>query len=171
MNKKGFTLIELLIVIAVLGTLAVVVLIALNPVQQLARTRDAGRDSTVNQLGRAMEARGTILGGQYPALGAGGAGGWITDLLVSSGEITTVPSAVTYSAGSATACGGQNGYCYATNRDSFVIYATAEAESNLSQCASGTAYFVYNSLDGRGGLACLAAAPSAGTATGSNYVQ
>lgn len=37
----GFTLIELLIVMAILGVLAVVVLVAINPVQQLARTRDA----------------------------------------------------------------------------------------------------------------------------------
>jgi prepilin-type N-terminal cleavage/methylation domain-containing protein len=39
----GFTLIELLIVIAILGVLAVVVLVAINPIEQLARTRDGGR--------------------------------------------------------------------------------------------------------------------------------
>ena len=53
---KGFTLIELLIVIAILGVLAVVVLVAINPVQQLARTRDAGRKSSVAQIGHAVAA-------------------------------------------------------------------------------------------------------------------
>jgi type IV pilus assembly protein PilA len=87
--KKGFTLIELLIVIAILGVLAVVVLVAINPVQQLARTRDAGRISTVSQLGHSVEAYYTSHNGTYPATGLGG----ITTL-VSTGEITQVPAEV-----------------------------------------------------------------------------
>ena len=43
--KKGFTLIELLIVIAILGVLAVVILVAINPQEQLARGRGGGRTS------------------------------------------------------------------------------------------------------------------------------
>jgi len=50
----GFTLIELLIVLAILGVLAVVVLIAINPTQQLAKGRDTGRKSSVTQLGREL---------------------------------------------------------------------------------------------------------------------
>ena len=48
-SRRGFTLIELLIVMAILGVLAVVVLVAINPIQQLARTRDTGRKSGVTQ--------------------------------------------------------------------------------------------------------------------------
>ena len=112
--KKGFTLVELLIVIAILGTLAVVVLIALNPVQQLARTRDAGRDSTIQQIAHAMEARGTVLGGVYPP--SPGNGTWITGLLVTPGELNTVPTNPTYSTGPTNACASwEGGYCYVTN--------------------------------------------------------
>jgi len=52
----GFTLIELLVVIAILGVLAGAILVAINPLEQLARGRDAGRKSTVDELGHATQA-------------------------------------------------------------------------------------------------------------------
>lgn len=55
MIRKGFTLIELLIVIAVLGILAVAVLSAINPVEQLRKARDAGRKSDAAELLNAYE--------------------------------------------------------------------------------------------------------------------
>lgn len=42
-KKRGFTLIELLIVIAVLGVLATVTLVIINPARQLAKARDSER--------------------------------------------------------------------------------------------------------------------------------
>lgn len=48
--KRGFTLIELLIVIAVLGILAVAVLSAINPIEQINRSRDTGSRSDAEQL-------------------------------------------------------------------------------------------------------------------------
>lgn len=165
--KKGFTLVELLIVIAILGTLAVVVLIALNPVQQLARTRDSGRQSTVAQLGHAMEAYATARGGVYPAASVAN---WITTNLSATGEINAVPSAVAYSAGGSNCQGStanERGFCYKVNgtNTQFVIYATAEALVNSSYCtAPAVAFFAYSSADGRGGIVC--AAPATGPATG-----
>lgn len=55
MFKKGFTLIELLIVIAVLGILAVAVLSAINPVEQINRSRDTGSTSDAEQLISAID--------------------------------------------------------------------------------------------------------------------
>ncbi|PJA42861.1 prepilin-type cleavage/methylation domain-containing protein, partial [Candidatus Woesebacteria bacterium CG_4_9_14_3_um_filter_39_10] len=49
-TAKGFTLIELLIVIAVLGILAVAVLSAINPIEQINRSRDTGSRSDAEQL-------------------------------------------------------------------------------------------------------------------------
>jgi prepilin-type N-terminal cleavage/methylation domain-containing protein len=49
-TAKGFTLIELLIVIAVLGILAVAILSAINPIEQINRSRDTGSRSDSEQL-------------------------------------------------------------------------------------------------------------------------
>lgn len=53
--KKGFTLIELLVVISLIGVLAVSVLSALNPIEQLNKGRDAGRRADASQLINAID--------------------------------------------------------------------------------------------------------------------
>jgi prepilin-type N-terminal cleavage/methylation domain-containing protein len=65
MLKKGFTLIELLIVIAVLGILAVAVLAAINPIEQINRSRDTGSRSDSEQLISAID-RFYASSGYYP---------------------------------------------------------------------------------------------------------
>lgn len=170
--KKGFTLVELLIVIAILGTLAVVVLIALNPVQQLARTRDAGRRSTVSQLGHAMEAYGTGRNGVYLAPAAT----WVTSL-VTAGEIASVPQGPTYSApGGATGCttNAQQGFCYNAfpaggPYTRFIVFARLESAAENSKCTGSTTtgWAVYSSPNSGGGILCTnGAAPGDPTATG-----
>jgi len=52
---KGFTMIELLIVIAVLGILAIAVLAAINPIEQINRGRDTGSRSDAEQLLSAID--------------------------------------------------------------------------------------------------------------------
>jgi prepilin-type N-terminal cleavage/methylation domain-containing protein len=154
--KKGFTLIELLIVIAILGVLAVVVLVAINPLEQLARTRDAGRISSVTQLGHAVQAYYTSQSAVYPPEAT-----WNT-ALTGSGELTTVPSAIAYSVAGVSACTENviNNWCYdldATN--GAILYARLESNSNVARCATGQiAWVVYSSADGRGGVVCTAAA-------------
>ncbi|MGI6776027.1 MAG: type II secretion system protein [Patescibacteria group bacterium] len=55
MKNKGFTLIELLIVITLLGILAVAVLSAINPVEQMNRSRDTSTRSDAEQLINAVD--------------------------------------------------------------------------------------------------------------------
>ncbi len=49
-SQAAFTMIELLIVIAILGILAVAVLSAINPIEQINRGRDTGSQSDAEQL-------------------------------------------------------------------------------------------------------------------------
>lgn len=61
----GFTMIELLIVIAVLGILAVAVLAAINPIEQINRGKDTGNRSDSEQLLSATDRFYTTIG-YYP---------------------------------------------------------------------------------------------------------
>jgi len=63
--QKGFTLIELLIVIAVLGVLAVAVLSAINPIEQINRGKDTGSRSDAEQIIGAIDRYYTTKG-YYP---------------------------------------------------------------------------------------------------------
>jgi len=157
-KSKGFTLIELLIVIAILGVLAVVVLVAINPVQQLARARDAGRISTVQQLGHAIESYYASHNGTYPP-----AATWL-NTLVTSGEISQAPAQVTNTLTSY-CTGHTNGWCYAADTDSFVVYSALESNTNLTLggCTAGSAYAAYLSLAGRGCVICGSTTPNANT--------
>lgn len=66
MMKKGFTLLEVLLVIAAIGILAAIVIVAINPNRQLSQVRDTERQSDVNALSKAME-QYLIDHGEYPA--------------------------------------------------------------------------------------------------------
>ncbi len=63
--SPGFTMIELLIVIAILGILAVAVLSAINPIEQINRGRDTGSRSDAEQFLSAID-RYNAFQGYYP---------------------------------------------------------------------------------------------------------
>ena len=70
MKNKGFTLIELLIVITLLGILAVAVLSAINPIEQINRSKDTARQGDSEQLINASD-RYYATKGYYPWMGDG----------------------------------------------------------------------------------------------------
>jgi prepilin-type N-terminal cleavage/methylation domain-containing protein len=63
--NKGFTLLEILLVIATIGILAAIVLVAINPNRQLAQVRNAQRRSDINTIYKALE-QYLIDTGNYP---------------------------------------------------------------------------------------------------------
>lgn len=158
--QKGFTLIELLIVIAIIGILAAVVLVGLDPVNQLARGRDAGRKTTVGQLERAVEAYYTSRVATYPTANST----WISTL-VTAGEVKALPSAVAYTANSTAACttNAQNNICYTANSTDAAVWMRLESKSEISKCAAGTnPYFMWESSRGSTCLVCKATEPAIG---------
>src|SRR3989344_1293763 len=140
--KQGFTLIELLGVIGVLGVLAAALLVTINPLEQLARGRDSGRKSTVDQLGHAVEAY-YVANSLYPAVGipgwAAGAATWQGGLQ-SAGEVKIVSNNPAYASGYAQTCAAADfnhgNYCYGFsngNPANAVVYGRAESLSEWSK--------------------------------------
>lgn len=66
---SGFTLIEILVVLAILGVVAAVLLVAINPFAQLAKSNDAHRKSDLASMQRALELYYQD-NGSYPASSA-----------------------------------------------------------------------------------------------------
>lgn len=158
--SKGFTLVELLVVIAVLGVLAAVLIVALNPAEQLEKGRDAGRLSSVTQLGQAMQNYVTNQGtGTYPTASLVT---WQTTYIVAAGEINkaiTVPAA-----SSECTTNAEGNVCYASTGTDAVIWTVASSKSSISKaaCTGGTpiAVIAWIASQGKAGIDCVALATS-----------
>lgn len=154
-SSKGFTLVELLIVIAVIGVLAGVVITVINPLEQLAKSRDTGRFSTVGQLSKAVSASFiSSATGAYPTQGAT----WMSALTTSQ-ELRSIPN--TIPGGTACTVNNHNGFCYATfttggNADA-AVWTPLESTTEKTGCATYAVAIWVASLD-KVGTACLAGA-------------
>lgn len=99
--KKGFTLIELLIVIAIIGILAAVVMLALNPVAKINSANDATVKSNVDAVSTALNVyAGT--NGFFPFTND-------TATLFAAGDLTAspvTPTGTTYTWVAQTSAGG-----------------------------------------------------------------
>ncbi len=158
-KQSGFTLIEILIVIAVIGTMATVALIIINPAERQAQARDTGRIASVVQLGRAIQGYYTARG-DYPLEDT-----WAQDLL-DSADIGTFPAGIAYRTGGGCTTFVQPAvnptYCYdeeVASGNGFLVYSQAESDKYNDKCPGEAGYFVFSSADTRGGTICSATDP------------
>jgi len=164
--QSGFTLIELLVVIAILGILAGAILVGINPLEQLARGRDAAKITVVNGFGKSIQSYYASQNGIYPALNAT----WMTTLQT-AGEIKVAPSTPSSAPCPATGTNVQNGYCYNANATDAIVYVLSESTSNRTKgacAATDSVWIVWSSAAGKTGIACTANAttyPAVGLAT------
>lgn len=128
---KGFTLIELLVVITVIGILAGSLLIVINPVEQLKKSRDAQRKHDLSQVQKALETYDNDQG-HYPASIAWG-GSW-------PGYMEVVPQDPQ---------SGQPQYVYQVSSDgsSYRLFATLErcSDAQVMSCGQSDNYSVVSS--------------------------
>lgn len=153
-QNLGFTLIELLIVIAVLGVLAAVVLVAIDPLEQINRGKDAGRKTTLGQLSKAVQAYYTSRQAIWPTANVS----WVTTL-VTAGELRSVPALVT--GGTDCTTNVQNGWCYSAGTTEVGAWVRLASKSEIAKCATGTnPYFTWDSQRGTTCLVCTNAEPA-----------
>jgi prepilin-type N-terminal cleavage/methylation domain-containing protein len=181
--RRGFTLIELLVVIAVIGVLASIVLLAVNPAEQLARGRDANRISAIEGLGKATSNYVTSNSGTIPVIAGTVTPGTWQNTLTTSKDLSSVVNITAPAGGTcvgATALSDiQSGVCYAVDASpatKFVVWATVEsgnellkANGGVTACAAGKGIVFFDSAAGKVQVECMSvvgANPYTGTVSG-----
>jgi len=66
-HSRAFTLLEILLVVAAIGVLAAIVIVAINPQRQLGKVRDAERQSEVGTIKDGIEQYSIDSNGEYPS--------------------------------------------------------------------------------------------------------
>ncbi len=75
MKKQAFTLIELMVVVAIIAILATLSVTSFSAA--IKRTRNAGRQSDIQAVGKALETCYDVASGKYTSLPTGQSGSWV----------------------------------------------------------------------------------------------
>ncbi|RJO59201.1 type II secretion system protein [Candidatus Parcubacteria bacterium] len=131
-KHKGFTLLEILLVVAAIGILAGIVILAINPSKQLADTKNAQRRSDVN----------TILNGiyQYAVDNSG-----VVPAAVVAGTTCNVATQEVCKTG-AVSCAGLTDLAVLTTNGKYLV---AMPSDPTGATTNGTGYFVYKNANNR----------------------
>jgi prepilin-type N-terminal cleavage/methylation domain-containing protein len=156
--SKGFTLLEILLVIAAIGILAAIVLVAINPTRQLNQARQAAVNSDKNTIEKALQQR-LIDTGNYPAELDG------VQRKICSSTVTTdcinlsslIPDYIAAIPSSTT-------YTVARGNDGRVYVNTTETQGNLS-CPTGYIPVPGNSMYGTSDFCVMKYEAKTGSAT------
>lgn len=140
--KQGFTLVEILLVVAIIGILAAIVILAVNPSRQLALTRNAQRRVDVNTILNAVYQFSIDNRGNLPA-----------QVTTTQAEICLTGSGVA----SAT-CGALIDLEGLTNSERYLV--TIPLDPSGATTTFGTGYHIRKSANGRVTVVAVAAEQS-----------
>lgn len=146
--RTGFTLIEILLVMAILGIIAGITLVALNPLEQISKTNDSKTKQSVNQLGglvTAFYAQKQV----FPVADSD----WM-DELISNADLGERPAAAP--AACAPSSGNDSNFCLQTNASSATVYARLNSQVEDKKCSVATEvpYFAYVVSRGNSCIVC-----------------
>ncbi len=151
-ERKGFTLIELLIVIGILGVLAAITLVAVDPAKRLRQSRNARRSSEVNAILNAILNYTADAKGALPA--AIGAATAVDQTLVigTAGTIPTVTDCPDSLTGAGTSTGYANLQADPALVDTYIAEMPVDPRGTNTvdrYDRSNTGYYVKRSANGR----------------------
>ncbi|MCK5461072.1 prepilin-type N-terminal cleavage/methylation domain-containing protein [Candidatus Gracilibacteria bacterium] len=130
-RNNGFTMMEILLVVAAIGILAGIVIVAINPGKQLGNTKDAQRSSNVNTILNAVYQYSIDNKGNLP-----------TSITVTATEIcSTGTSAVTCSAN------GLINLSELTDNEEYIVSIPMDPDGET--IVNGTGYTIAKTAHGR----------------------
>ena len=157
-RKKGFTLIELLIVIGILGILAAIILVAVDPAKRLKQSRNARRYSEVNALLNAILNYTVDNKGALPSV-LSNATSTGSVLLLGTGNVDPVSATTTLLAACPTAVTNATGTIYMANLagdpafvDSYIAQIPVDprgTNGTVTYDQTLTGYYVQRTANGR----------------------
>lgn len=154
---RGYSFISLIVGVLVIGVLAVISVVLINPGELTIQKKDGARIEEVTRIGEALISYAKSKNGNIPQ----GTKSWLSDL-VARGEISEIPTLIPYN-NSAALCkkNQQSGICYDTDGkfppNAAIVYAKLESISENTKCdvsLSETAWVVYDMLSIRSGIVC-----------------
>ena len=147
--KRGFTIVEILVVISVIGVISSAIIAMINPSEQLARTRDAGRKAKIKTIGDSLQSY-AIINGNYPLAN----GSWMTSL-VSSGSLKAPIAAVP--GNKPCTDNPVNGFCYNLVGSIAYVYTYSESAAeaaSFTEGVGGESSNVFFGFDSSSGNTC-----------------